>query len=151
MFSKTNDQTLPVNALQTSSGFSKSVLAADLAITGEVISSSAIEVLGKIDGKITAKSLTVGVEGRVKGSISADNVDLRGTFDGTIATQSTNLTKRISEYKDELTKLEDRMTKLLERYNSQFGAMESIVGQSKSLRTSLTSTFDGMMASYTKG
>jgi len=70
---------------------------------------------------------------------------------GTIATQSTNLTKRISEYKDELTKLEDRMTKLLERYNSQFGAMESIVGQSKSLRTSLTSTFDGMMASYTKG
>ena len=91
MFSKTNDQTLSVNAHQTSSGFSKSVLAADLAITGEVISSSAIEVLGKIDGKITAKSLTVGVEGRVKGSISADNVDLRGTFDGTIATQSLSL------------------------------------------------------------
>ena len=70
---------------------------------------------------------------------------------GTIATQSSNLTKRIAEYKDELTKLEDRMTKLMERYNTQFGAMESIVGQSKSLRTSLTSTFDGMMASYTKG
>lgn len=70
---------------------------------------------------------------------------------GTIATQSTNLTKRITEYKDELTKLEDRMNKLLERYNTQFGAMESIVGQSKSLKASLTSTFDGMMASYTKG
>jgi flagellar hook-associated protein 2 len=70
---------------------------------------------------------------------------------GTIATQSSNLTKRIAEYKDELTKLEDRMTKLMERYNTQFGAMESIVGQSKSLRTSLTSTFDGMMAAYTKG
>jgi flagellar hook-associated protein 2 len=70
---------------------------------------------------------------------------------GTIATQSTNLTKRIAEYKDELTKLEDRMTKLMERYNTQFGAMESIVGQSKSLRTSLTSTFEGMMAAYTKG
>ncbi len=70
---------------------------------------------------------------------------------GTIATQSSNLTKRIAEYKDELTKLEDRMTKLMERYNTQFGAMESIVGQSKSLRTSLTSTFEGMMASYTKG
>jgi flagellar hook-associated protein 2 len=70
---------------------------------------------------------------------------------GTIATQSSNLTKRIAEYKDELTKLEDRMTKLMERYNTQFGAMESIVGQSKSLRTSLTSTFEGMMAAYTKG
>ena len=70
---------------------------------------------------------------------------------GTIAQQSTNLTKRIAEYKDELTKLETRMTQLLDRYNQQFGAMENIVGQSKSLRTSLTSTFEGMMASYTKG
>ena len=70
---------------------------------------------------------------------------------GTIAQQSTNLTKRISEYKDELLKLEDRMTKLQERYNQQFGAMEGMVGQSKSLRTSLTSTFEGMMAAYTKG
>jgi hypothetical protein len=43
------------------------------------------------------------------------------------------------------------MTQLLARYNQQFGAMESIVGQSKSLQTSLKSTFDGMMASYTKG
>ncbi len=70
---------------------------------------------------------------------------------GTIAQQSTNLSKRITEFKDELTKLEARMTQLQERYNQQFGAMESIVGQSKSLRTSLTSTFEGMMASYTKG
>ena len=43
------------------------------------------------------------------------------------------------------------MTQLMERYNAQFGAMENIVGQSKSLRTSLTSTFEGMMAAYTKG
>lgn len=70
---------------------------------------------------------------------------------GTVSQQSTNLTKRIAEYKDELAKLETRMTQLLERYNQQFGAMESIVGQSKSLRTSLSSTFEGMMASYTKG
>jgi flagellar capping protein FliD len=65
--------------------------------------------------------------------------------------QSENLTKRIAEYKVELTKLEDRMTQLLARYNQQFGAMESIVGQTKSLQTSLKSTFDGMMSSYTKG
>ena len=70
---------------------------------------------------------------------------------GTLNAQSENLTKRIAEYKEELTKLEDRMTQLLARYNQQFGAMESIVGQSKSLQTSLKSTFEGMMASYTKG
>jgi hypothetical protein len=43
------------------------------------------------------------------------------------------------------------MTQLLARYNQQFGAMESIVGQTKSLQTSLKSTFEGMMATYTKG
>jgi flagellar hook-associated protein 2 len=66
-----------------------------------------------------------------------------------LTTQSSNLTKKIDVYKVELTKLEDRMTALLERYNKQFGAMEAMVGQSKSLQTSLKSTFDGMMASYT--
>jgi len=67
-----------------------------------------------------------------------------------ISSQSTNLTKKISTYKLELEKLEFRMTDLLARYNKQFGAMESMVGQSKVLKSSLTSTFDGMMAAYTK-
>jgi flagellar hook-associated protein 2 len=66
-----------------------------------------------------------------------------------LTTQSGNLTKKIDDYKLELTKLEDRMTTLLERYNKQFGAMESMVGQSKNLQTSLKSTFDGMMSAYT--
>ncbi len=68
---------------------------------------------------------------------------------GALASQTSNLTKKIEDYKLELTKLEDRMTTLLERYNKQFGAMETMVGQSKSLQTSLKSTFDGMMSMYT--
>jgi flagellar hook-associated protein 2 len=66
-----------------------------------------------------------------------------------LTTQSTNLTTKISEYKKQLDKLDIRMTDLLARYNKQFATMESMVGQSKSLQTSLKSTFDGMMASYT--
>lgn len=66
-----------------------------------------------------------------------------------LTTQSTNLTTKISKYKTELDKLETRMTDMLARYKTQFAAMESMVGQSKSLQTSLKSTFDGMMASYT--
>lgn len=68
---------------------------------------------------------------------------------GALSAQSENLTKKIDSYKLELTKLEDRMTTLLARYNKQFGAMETMVGQSKSLQTSLTSTFAGMMSMYT--
>ena len=66
-----------------------------------------------------------------------------------LTTQSTNLTTQISKYKTELDKLETRMTDLLARYKTQFAAMESMVGQTKTLQTSLKSTFDGMMASYT--
>jgi len=66
-----------------------------------------------------------------------------------LTTQSANLTSKISEYKKQLDKLDTRMTELLARYNKQFAAMESMVGQSKSLQTSLKSTFDGMMATYT--
>ena len=67
-----------------------------------------------------------------------------------ISSQSSNLSKKISAYKLDLEKLEFRMTELLARYNKQFGAMESMVGQTNALKTGLTSTFEGMMAAYTK-
>lgn len=69
---------------------------------------------------------------------------------GILSSQTSSINNKIANYKLELIKLEDRMTQLQERYTKQFAAMDSIVGQSKSLRTSLTSTFDGMMATYTK-
>ncbi|MFM7012937.1 MAG: flagellar filament capping protein FliD, partial [Betaproteobacteria bacterium] len=66
-----------------------------------------------------------------------------------LTTQSTNLTTKITDYKKQLADLDTRMTALLARYNKQFASMDSLVGQSKSLQTSLKSTFDGMMATYT--
>ena len=41
------------------------------------------------------------------------------------------------------------MEHLLSRYQKQFAAMDSMVGQSKATQTSLTGTFAGMMAMYT--
>ena len=66
-----------------------------------------------------------------------------------LTTQTTNLNTRISSYKKQLTDLDTRMTALLARYNKQFANMDSLVGESKNLQTSLKSTFDGMMATYT--
>jgi flagellar hook-associated protein 2 len=68
---------------------------------------------------------------------------------GTVTTESANATSRISDYKDDLAKLDDRMTRLLEHYTKQFAAMDSIVGQTKSTQTGLTSSFAGLMAMYT--
>ena len=69
---------------------------------------------------------------------------------GTVAKESANATTRISKYQDDLTALEDRMALLLTRYTKQFASMDSIVGQTRSTQTGLTSTFAGLMAMYTK-
>jgi flagellar hook-associated protein 2 len=67
---------------------------------------------------------------------------------GLIETQSKNATTQIGKYKEELTALNERMEKLLSRYMSQFSVMESIVGNSKSMRDGLKGTFEGMMKAY---
>ena len=83
------------------------------------------------------------------GDASKSIISLLSTT-GTVATESGNATTRISKYQDDLTALEDRMTQLLARYTKQFAAMDSIVGQTRSTQTGLTSTFAGLMAMYTK-
>jgi flagellar hook-associated protein 2 len=67
---------------------------------------------------------------------------------GLIDTQSKSATTQIAKYKEELTALDERMEKLMARYMSQFSVMESIVGNSNSMRESLKGTFEGMMKSY---
>lgn len=67
---------------------------------------------------------------------------------GLITEQTRNATQQIASYKDELAKLDDRMQKLLNRYLEQFSAMDSIVGNTNSLKTSLKSSFDGMASIY---
>lgn len=63
--------------------------------------------------------------------------------------QTANQTTSIANYKKDLVKLDGRMTKILARYTQQLSTMDSIVGQTKSLQTSLTNTFAGMSAMYT--
>ena len=67
---------------------------------------------------------------------------------GLIDTQSKSATTQIAKYKEELTALDERMEKLMTRYMSQFSVMESIVGNSNSMREGLKSTFEGMMNAY---
>ncbi len=68
---------------------------------------------------------------------------------GYIQQQSDNATAQITKFKADLTKLDSRMEVLLARYTKQFGIMNNLVGQTNSLKTTLKSTFDGMMSTYT--
>lgn len=85
-----------------------------------------------------------GIAGDAMHKISA----LLGTG-GPILQQSENANTQISKYKDDLIKLQTRMDSLLTRYKKQFGVMDSLVGQTNSMKTSLKSSFDGMMSVYT--
>lgn len=68
---------------------------------------------------------------------------------GVLNVETKNANSQITKYKADLAKLDTRMTAILARYMNQFTAMDSLVGQSKSLQTSLKSQFDGMMSSLT--
>jgi cytoskeletal protein CcmA (bactofilin family) len=72
-------------ASRTGSATSRSVLAADLKIKGDVTSDGTVEILGDVEGKITARALVIGAEGKVKGSVSAETVEVRGKLDGRIS------------------------------------------------------------------
>jgi cytoskeletal protein CcmA (bactofilin family) len=93
MFSKTADPTSapPSRPAGSGSNTGRSALGADLRITGEISSTGLVEVLGEIDGNITAQGLLIGQEGRVTGSVKADTVEVKGRFDGKVTCETITL------------------------------------------------------------
>ena len=77
-------------------------------------------------------------------------IDVMLKSNSLLETNTQSAQSQLQANQDLLTALDERMQMLLERYTQQFAAMDSLVGNTNSLRTSLTSTFDGMMSVYTK-
>ncbi len=86
MFSKTADPT-SAPTRPVAGNASRSVLANDLKITGDITSTGTVEVMGEIDGNLTADVLTVGQDGRISGTVRAKSLEVKGHIDGKIATQ----------------------------------------------------------------
>jgi flagellar hook-associated protein 2 len=68
---------------------------------------------------------------------------------GGLLTRSESASTQNDKFRERLATLQTRMQTLLDRYTRQFAAMESLVGSINSQKTSLQSSFDGMMAMYT--
>lgn len=68
---------------------------------------------------------------------------------GAIYNNSQNAETQNAKYQEQLSRLDVRMSSLLSRYTKQFSAMESLVGSVNSQKSSLKSTFEGMMSAYT--
>ncbi|EGJ19735.1 hypothetical protein RSWS8N_16284 [Cereibacter sphaeroides WS8N] len=73
---------------RTGSNASKSTLGSDLKIVGDITSSGSIEVMGEVEGTITARGLMVGPEGRASGTFSAESVEVRGQLEGRLSCAS---------------------------------------------------------------
>jgi cytoskeletal protein CcmA (bactofilin family) len=69
----------------------RTVLAADIRLSGDLSSSGTVEILGEVSGDISAQTLIVGAEGLVKGSVSAEAVEVRGTLEGKVSCLSFTL------------------------------------------------------------
>ena len=69
----------------------RTVLAADIRLSGDLSSSGTVEILGEVSGDLSAQTLIVGAEGLVKGSVSAEAVEVRGTLDGKVSCLSFTL------------------------------------------------------------
>ena len=92
MFSKTTDPTsTPHRPAIGGLSNSRSILAVDLKITGEVRSTGSVELLGEVDGTVSAHTLLIGNDGRMTGDISAEEVEIKGRHDGRVASQSFTL------------------------------------------------------------
>jgi flagellar hook-associated protein 2 len=127
---------------------SKGILSLDETTLDTVLASNYSDVVEMLSGNISSSYVASATDAGIAGdAIKSLTTMLSST--GTVLVQSANATNRIDDYTLELEKLETRMAAVLSNYIKQFSVMESIVGQTNSLRTSLTSSFDGMMATYT--
>lgn len=93
MFSKTADPVTapPRPGSGNVSSNNRSILSSDLKITGEISSTGTIEVLGEIDGTVSAIGLIIGAEGRVTGQVNAETVEVKGRLDGRVDSLSFTL------------------------------------------------------------
>ncbi len=62
----------------------RSVISADMTVTGNLMSASGIRVEGRVDGDIVGRAVIVEEGARVAGSIFAESAHVGGSFEGRI-------------------------------------------------------------------
>ena len=70
-----------------------SIISADLKITGNLTSSGDIQVDGAVEGDISSRTLTVGEDAHIDGSIVAESVRVCGQVSGEVRATSVTLAK----------------------------------------------------------
>ncbi len=70
-----------------------SLLAADLLITGDIVSAGEIQIDGRVNGNIQTDVLVVGESAHITGEIRAETVRIHGNVNGQIKARTVSLAK----------------------------------------------------------
>jgi flagellar hook-associated protein 2 len=126
----------------------KGVLSLDAAKLDAVIQNNFEDVTKLFTGGYNNLSTYSSLRAGIAGDAVKKLTDMLSST-GQLATKTNNANTENDKYRVRLVALQTRMDALLARYQKQFASMESLVGSVNSQKTSLKSTFDGMMAMYT--
>lgn len=102
MFKRSNDKNTTANKNSTAKDVRPmkapansvpSIISSDVVIKGNVSTSGEIQLDGTIEGDIKSNSITVGINGTVKGKINADDAVVKGTVKGSITGRNIRVEK----------------------------------------------------------
>ena len=65
-----------------------SIISSDLRVVGDLRSDGDLQIDGVIEGDVESQSLTVGINAKIKGSVSADDARICGTVEGEVKAKS---------------------------------------------------------------
>jgi len=99
MFSKSSNSTLsdpanlPKSPRASAPGAAPSIIGADVKIVGDMKTTGEIQLDGTVEGDVQSAALTLGENGHLKGSITAETVVIKGMVNGQISARSVRLEK----------------------------------------------------------
>jgi flagellar hook-associated protein 2 len=127
---------------------STGTLSVNTTTLNSVLQSNYSDVVKTFTGNLDNSTNYANTSGGIAGDAVKSLTSLLSTT-GPIQTQTSDFNTDITTQQTNLANLQSRMAALLTQYTNQFAAMDSFVGEIDSEKTSLASTFAGMMAMYT--
>lgn len=68
-----------------------SIISSDLRVVGDLRSDGDLQIDGTIEGDVESRSLTVGINAKIKGSVAADSARICGTVEGEVKAKSVTI------------------------------------------------------------
>lgn len=86
--------TKKLESISTSFKTTPTIIARDLKIEGNILSSGLVEIEGHVKGTINGNSVVLREDGIIEGEILAESLSIRGKFNGTVRAKNISITSK---------------------------------------------------------